>query len=75
MPQPDPLQAGTMLHPAAKLRNAPNMTPSRSWAPWTTVQSGLRPALDPSTTWVSPSNRHASIMRDIIRTSQDYSTR
>ena len=57
------LQAGTMLHPAAELRNAHNTQPD--------LTAGLRElrcslatgvALGPSTTWVPPSSRHSSIL-------------
>ena len=53
-------QAGTMLHPAAELRNAPSTTPYLAAG-----RCGLRgslassAALGPSTTWVPPSDRLA----------------
>ena len=52
------MQAGTMLHPAAEPRNAPNTTPNRVAGRrglTCSLASGL--ALSPSTTWVPPSCR------------------
>ena len=57
-------QAGTMLHLAAEPRNGQSMPPDRG----TTGRHGLLrslasgAALGPSTTWVPPSGRHASIL-------------
>ena len=56
-------RAGTMLHPAAELRNdlntPPNLAAGRRELPCS-LATGV--ALGPSTTWVSPSNRHFSIL-------------
>ena len=49
--------------PAAELLNA------------SSTQSGLRPALDHSTTWVPHSDRLAAIMRENLMTSRSSSTR
>ena len=52
-------QAGTMLHPAAELRNASSTTPclaaGRCGLPRSLASDA---ALSPSTTWVPPSDRH-----------------
>ena len=52
-------QAGTMLHPAAELRNAPSMTASFAAGRHGLLHSlASGAALDPSTTWGLPSDRH-----------------
>jgi hypothetical protein len=52
-------QAGTMLHPAAELRNAPSMTPSLAAGRHGLLRSlASGTALGPSTIWVPPSDRH-----------------
>ena len=51
-------QAGTMLHPAAELRNAPSMTPSLAAGRHGLLRSlASGTALGPSTIWVPPSCR------------------
>lgn len=56
-------QAGTMLHPAAELRNAPSMTPDLAAGRHGLLRSlASGAALGPSTTWVPPSDRHSSIL-------------
>lgn len=53
-------QAGTMLHPAAELRNAPSTTPNLAAGRRGLLRSlASDAALGPSTTWVPPSNRLA----------------
>ena len=56
-------QAGTMLHPAAELRNAPSTTPDLAAGRRGLLRSlASGTALGPSTTWVPPSDRHSSIL-------------
>jgi hypothetical protein len=51
-------QAGTMLHPAAELRNASSTTPYRTAGRCGLLRSlASDTALSPSTTWVPPSDR------------------
>ena len=51
-------QAGTMLHPAAELRNASSTTPYRAAGRGGLPRSlASDAALSPSTTWVPPSDR------------------
>lgn len=54
-------QAGTMLHPAAELRNELTMTPDLAAGRHGLLRSlASDAALGPSTTWVPPSGRLAS---------------
>ena len=56
-------QAGTMLHPAAELRNAPSMTPDLAAGRHGLLRSlASGAALGPSTTWVPPSDRPHPIL-------------
>lgn len=56
-------QAGTMLHLAAEPRNGQSMTPDLATGHHGLLRSlASGAALGPSTTWVPPSDRHASIL-------------
>jgi hypothetical protein len=56
-------QAGTMLHPAAALRNAPSTTPNLAAGRRGLLRSlASGTALGPSTTWVPTSDRHSCIL-------------
>ena len=58
------VQAGTMLHLAAEPRNGPNIPPDHAMTGRYGLLRSLASdtALGPSTTWVPPSGRHASIL-------------